>query len=466
MEYDEEVDVEAKRIIGDVIFKHDSTYLYCDSAYLYESSNTLKAYGNVHIAVSDTLNIFGDSLEYSGNTKFAEMHDNVVMKDKQITLTTDHLNYNIEENIANYYDGGRIVGRQNDLTSVTGYYYSDFKEFSFKDSVILVNPKYTMNSDTLKYNTATEIAFFFGPTDIVSKENTIYCENGWYDTKNDVSQFNKNAYLNNKEQTIKGDSLFYDRVTGFGRAFENVILTDTVQNIILMGHYGELNETERISLLTDSTVAKIIGKKDTMFMHSDSLIFVYDSTKVGKTLYSFRKVKYYSMDIQGMCDSLVYDFKDSVIIMSNNPVIWSGENQLYADSIEIYLKNENLDKMYLHNTGFMISKEDTAYYNQVKGKELAGFFKDNKISKITVKGNSETIYFGRDNGYLTGVNKAVSDDLLIFLKQNEINTITFISNADATLYPVEELSPAELKLKDFKWFESKRPKDKHDIFNW
>ncbi|HRW22548.1 MAG TPA: OstA-like protein, partial [Bacteroidales bacterium] len=222
MEYDEKIGNRAMRLIGDVVLKHEDAYMYCDSGYLYRETNSFKAFNNVKILQGDSLLLTGTSLDYFGNTKLAKMRDSVVLKHYNSYLETDSLNYDRNDDVAYYFGGGEIFDIENHLVSKRGYYYTNDKEYIAVDSVILVNPQYKMYADTLKYNTETEIAYFYGPTNIISDSNFIYCENGFYDTRKDLSAFSENAYLINGEQTLKGDSLFYDRNKRMGEAFINV----------------------------------------------------------------------------------------------------------------------------------------------------------------------------------------------------------------------------------------------------
>ncbi len=458
---------DARRLIGNVVFEHDGAMLYCDSAYLYSATNTIDAFSRVHIKASDSLDIYGDLLNYNGNTKLAELTDNVRMVDKQMTLTTNILHYNMETNVGSYFTGGEIVDAQNKLTSRTGYYYTNNKELFFKDSVVLTNPEYKMYSDTLKYNTVSEVAYFFGPTEIISDENIIYCENGWYNTNTDISQYNKNAYLSNDKQTLSGDSLYYDRIKGIGLAFENVEIIDSVENIIVLGNYAEYMEKDGYSIITDSTIAILIAGLDSLFLHSDTLKVVFDSTNTTKFLFAYYKVKLYRFDVQGMCDSLAYCVQDSVMKMFVEPILWSEKNQLTAEYMEMEMKNNKINSMNLYRDALVVEQDDSTNFNQIKGKNMKGKFADNKLKRIFVKGNAQTIYFVRDeHKKLIGVNKSESTDLTIYLKENEISSMTFLELPSEVLYPKNELSPKELFLQDFKWEKQKRPKDKMDIFRW
>lgn len=467
MQFDKRLGDNVKRLIGDVIFEHDSTFLFCDSAYLNDATNNLDAYGNVRIKVSDTLNIYSDILNYDGNKKIAYLNENVKLVDNDAVLTTNHLVYDRKTKIAHYYDGGRIVDTENDLSSYVGYYFTNSKEFFFKDSVVLINPKYTVTSDTLMYNTASEISYFLGPSLITSEENIIYCENGWYNTLTDISRFSRNAYFKKKEQIIKGDSLYYNRNEGIGRATKNVVLFDTVQDIIVKGNVSVYYERKGYSYMTDSATAILIDKADSLFLHADTLKVVFDEDQNAEILFAFYKTKFFKSDLQGKCDSLVYNFIDSTIILYHDPVIWTEDNQLIADTIILFTRDNQVEKMIMNNSCFIISQDDTNSYNQIKGKNMTSFFKDNELYKIIVEGNSETIYYVREEDKsLIGINQARSSEMLIFLENKEFKTITYIEKPDATLFPEEEIPPQERKLKGFIWLDDFRPRNKLDIYKW
>lgn len=465
--YDEAIGKDIQRIIGNVILSHDSTILYCDSAYLNEVTNTVKAFSQVHIRVSDTLNLFSDSLYYDGNTRIARMKSNVQLVDNETVLTTDTLYYNRITQIAQYDDWGKIKNKKNTLVSKYGYYHTDVKEFFFKEKVILMNPKYTMNSDTLLYNTVTETAFFLGPSNIVGKQDSIYCENGWYDTRTDRARFRKNAEIYHGSQMLTGDSIYYERPTGFGQVFRHAMLIDTARDVMLTGHYGEVMRKAGKAFMTDSTVAIFIDKKDSLFLHSDTLRATFDTANTIRNVFAYYKVKFFRDDLQGKCDSLVYHGADSSMMMYRDPVIWSEKNQLSADSVSMTIRNSAADTMVMYNNAFIASKDDTNKFNQVKGRDMIAYFNNNDLYKIRVMGNSETIYFVREEDRsLIGINKAISSNMLIFLEKNEVKSITYIDRPDAVLYPEKEISPYDLKLKGFHWDEAMRPLHKQDIFTW
>jgi lipopolysaccharide export system protein LptA len=463
--YDKAISPDVQRIIGNVVLSHDSAYLYCDSAWLNEVTNSVVAFGNVHIKMSDTLNGFGDSLRYDGNTRIARLLGNAKLVDNQTVLTTDTLIYDRYTRIARYDYWGKIVNDKNVLVSHYGYYCTDTKEFFFKEKVLGFSKTYNLRCDTMRYNTVTEIAYFFGPTTIVGKNDSIYTENGWYNTKTDEARFSKRGKVFHEAQVLTGDTMYYNRTTGFGEAYINAVMVDTAENVMLGGDFGQYYREDGYAFMTDSAVVGLMDESDTLFMHSDTVKGYFDTARNVKKIYAYYHVKFYRADLQGMCDSLVYTGADSTMYMYHSPVIWSGENQLTADTISLTLRNGRMDSLVMHSSSFIISKDDSTRFNQIKGKDIVGYFLDNQLYKIRVLGNAETIYYVReDDGSMIGVNKGVSSTMLIFAEENKVRKITYIGNPAYNLYPEKDLAPNDMKLRGFIWLEEERPLEKKDIY--
>lgn len=465
--YDRKVFEDIQILSGNVVLEHDSVFLYCDSAYLNEVENSVQAFSNIHIEVNDTLNLFGDLLDYSGNTKIAEIYRNVRLVDNQTTLYTDHLYYDRNSNVCYYLENGKIVNEEDHLTSKRGYYYPESREFYFHDDVVLLNPEYTIRSDTLKYTIDTEVAWFLGPSTIESDDDFIYCENGWYDTRTDISRFGLNTYIITGDQTLEADSIYYEHTDGYGLAFGNITLTDTAQDIVLKGNFAEYGRKAGFMTITDSALAMLIDNADTLFLHADTLRSTFDEDQNAEAIIAYYHTKFFRNDLQGMCDSLYYDFVDSVINLYDQPVLWSEENQLTADSVKIWIKNRQVDQITLHSASFIISRDDSTGFNQIKGLNMTGYFTDNELNRIYVASNSETVYYVREeDGSLIGINKAVSGNMWIQVDENKIERVTYIDSPKATLYPEKDFPQEELKLKGFIWYEGRRPVDRFAIFNW
>ena len=457
----------ARRFTGNVIFEHQNATMYCDSAYLFSKKNIIHAYSNVHVSRGDTLHLYGDYMLYNGNTNIGKFRNNVRMEDDETILYTDSLNFNNALNIGYYFEGGRIISEENTLTSEIGYYYANDDLFFYKDSVVLVNPDYTIYSDTLQYNTEGKIAYFLGPTDIFSEENYIYAENGWYKTAEKKFQFNENARFENKEKKLSGDSLYYDELYGFGIAIQNVVMIDTVENLILKGNYAYYIEEPESIFITDSALLiQVSNFTDSLFLHSDAISSNYDSSGIHRILKAYNKVQIFKEDFQARCDSMVYNFKDSVITMYTDPILWAEGNQMTAEKVEIHMKDDELDFFKLIRTAFIVSQKDTSSFDQIRGKEMFGYIRNSQLHRIDVFGNGQTIYFTVDEkvNEIIGVNFAESSDLKIYMNDGALSRIKLIKQPTGTLYPLDQL--AEKKLKDFRWLEYLRPKSKKDIFHW
>jgi lipopolysaccharide export system protein LptA len=453
----------AYRLINNVVFRHKNTTMYCDSAYFYAGGNTLEAFKNVYINQGDSVHIHGDYLFYDGNRRLAQIRKNVRMSTATTQLASQAIDYDLHNNIGYYTSHADILSGENKLRSRIGYYYSRESLYLFRDSVVVVNPDYTIYSDTLRYNTTSNIAYFTGPTRIISDSNTIYCELGWYNTETNISLLKKNASIENRNQTLTGDSLYYERETGHGEAYSNIELVDREQNVILKGNYARVNEIKETALLTDSALFIYLTEDDSVFVHADTLRSEPDST--GKKEFRlYHKARLFKSNLQGKCDSLFYSSADSIIRLFYEPVLWSGENQLSAEFIEIKLKNKQINQLVMQRTAFIINQEDTARFNQVKGKSMICHFRDNDLYRINVYGNGQTIYYAKDKESVIGVNKAESSDLVIYLNEEKVEEIRFLVKPTATLYPLELIAPEELVMKDFKWHIQLRPRKKEDIF--
>lgn len=448
------------KLIGQVQLKQNNTFMWCDSALLFDNENRVEAYGNVRINHNDSVNITGDYLNYNGNERQAFIKGNVVLTDKSIVLTTDQLDYNLNSGEAFFMNGGIIKSDLNTLTSVRGYYYTRVKQFYFNRNVVLTNPDYQMLCDTLLYQTMSKTAFFFGPTNIVGKSEKIYCENGWYDTNKDISQFSRNAKLLSDGKILSADSLFYNRKAKLGKAFKNISLYDSAQKIWIYGDYGQTNDITRVSFVTLNAYAlKLMNKKDTLQMAADTFLLNQKLRKQSEKVIAFRNVKLFKTDLQAICDSLVYESSDSTLTFYKSPVLWNGINQITADTMKFYMVNNSLDSFVFLNNAFVVSQEKGQHFNQVRGRDMNGRFDSSNIKQIYVLGNGQSIYYAKEDSVnYAGINVIDCSEMVFYLNKGKIEKAVFVKNADATLYPLDEQKPENLRLKGFKWLANVRPK--------
>jgi len=472
--------INVAKIVGNARFMQDSVFMRSDFALLDSKLQFLKAVGNVRINQGDSLFLYGDSLDYEGETRIAIVRGNVRLIENDLTLTAPSIRYDLTNNTAYYTEGGQVVSKKNKntLTSNLGYYFSDYKTLSFKGDVKLINPEYVMTSDTLDYNELTEIAYFSGNTFIKGDGNLIFCRNGFYDTRNDISEFNEDAYLISDGHTIKGDKLYYDRNIGLGRAIGNISLKDSVNQIIVTGDYGTRNETNNQSFVTGHTlVSKWFEEEDTLFLSADTIKVVkIDSTK-NNQLFCFHDVRIFKTDLQGVCDSMVYVQSDSLIQLFHSPFIWSENSQMNGDTILILLSAKRIKELRLRDNSFIIdavsvidtSANDTiptGQYNQIKGKNVKAIFSEDTIRTVFVTGNGQSLYFTQEEGEpAQGLNKIDCSEMKIKFEKGTIKQIAFLNKPDGILLPIQDVTLKDQQLKGFLWKIEERPSSKTSLIH-
>lgn len=461
---------DAQILVGDVVFRHDSIYMYCDSACFYEKSNSLEAFNNVKMVQGDTLFLYGDHLFYDGNTQMAQVRNNVRMENRTTTLTTDSLNYDRIANLGYFFDGGTLMDEQNVLTSDWGEYSPATKMSVFNYEVKLVNPQFTLTSDTLRYNTDTKIASIVGPSDIDSDENHIYSELGFYYTQQGQAELLNRSVLTNNGKQMTGDSLFYDRNRGIGEAFRNVELVDTINKNMLTGDYCFYNQLTGYAFATDKAVATDFSQGDSLFIHADTLqLYTYhvNTDSVYREARAFHKVRFYRTDLQGVCDSLVFSSKDSCLTLYHDPILWNGKQQLLGEKIMVYMNDSTIDWAHIQNQTLSVEQLDSVNYNQVSGKDMKAYFQGGEMKQVDVIGTVRLVYYPMEkDSTLLGMNTSETSQLSMFLENRKLKKMTMSPQSNGTLYPMSQIPPTQMKLDNFAWFDYVRPLNKEDIFNW
>lgn len=260
------------------IFSHEGSTLSADSANFNQTANTFDAFGTVVITQTNGTTVYSDALNYNGNTRVALLTRNVRLVDGTATLTTDRLSYNMGTRIGTYTGGGKIVNEEDVLTSKSGYYFANSNDAYFRYDVDVMTPDAHITTDTLRYNSVTKIAYFYGPTNIYGRSDStrLYTENGSYHTVTEQAFFGKKNLYTQGSKSLKGDSLFYDGKTGFGRAINNITFIDTAEKIILKGGLGVYNEADESTLVTRNAYVIFVTENDStstdsIYMTADTL---------------------------------------------------------------------------------------------------------------------------------------------------------------------------------------------------
>jgi lipopolysaccharide assembly outer membrane protein LptD (OstA) len=459
------------KLIGDVAFKQGSMFLYCDSAYQFPKTNKVEAMGNVRMVQGDTLTLTCKKLLYDGNTKQATALGNVLLRDNTMSLESAQLNYSRTNNIAYYTTPSKIKDKDNVLTSTYGQYHTNTKTFQFKKNVHLVNTvkQYTIDADTLEYNTSTKIATFLGPAKLTSKDGDVEAhESGSYDTAKGVMYVKGKSKVKYGKFEIEAQKIDFNEVSEIGLAYGNAQLKSPSDSVVIMA--------DKLLYNKNSGVAKAIGKpvfkgwknNDTLFITSDTMISVRRLDKDKKTTIEeyikiYNHVKIVRKGMQGICDSMVYNGLDSMITMYGNPTLWNGKTQLTADTIKLKLKDGQLYKMYMNVKAFIVMEDTVGNFNQVAGRRMEATFKNNALSSVFVDGNSESLFYVLEGDSLvTGINKSICSRIKIGIKDNKVNGVTFLKKPEARFIPPHEVQEPEKRLKGFKWLKALKP-ERQDI---
>lgn len=579
LSFDQMIGPDYRVLTGNVQFSHEGALMFCDSAHLYQASNSLYAFGNVHMEQGDTLFLYGAWMFYDGFSKLAKVREKVRLENNGATLFTDSLNYDRVTDIGYFFEGGLLVDSTNELSSQYGQYSPDTKHAEFKNDVKLTNPNFVLTTKQLNYNTETKIADIVSPTEIVSDSGYIYSTAGWYNTITDESRLLNRSYAISDRKRLTADTLFYNSSKRIGEGYGGVILEDSTGQITLKGEYGYSDEVKDSALLSKNALFIDHSSEDTLYLHADTLISykitilgtpknivdslkrdsaklkkkikllkteslrnptdslksdsinridrsiltaldslqtdslerkkmlsAFDSLKsdslstkskdkklltamsllntgkesikprkdtiivvqdsVFSAIKAYKGVRFYRKDIQGVCDTMKYSDRDSVMNMINDPVLWAEKQQLSGEYMKLYTYNSKPKMLHVLGSAIAVSYEVDSFYNQLSGKELKAFFDSSEVIRVELEGNAEAIFLPRDDkNVIMGFNRMEGSSMTIFRKDGKMEKMILWPQPKGKFYPLGKLDPQAKYLKNFEWLEPQRPKNPDDVLS-
>jgi len=450
--------------LGNVYVEINGATIRCKRVEMYQKENRLEAMGDVVMNQGDTIVQTSKFANYNGNTQLAKSWGNVVLKDPTMTLTTETLHFNRKNQHLYYQTKGTIKDSVNVLVSNRGNYYLKTKKFEAKSNVTVTNPDQVIKTNHLEYYTDSGKAYLFDPSTITGNKSLIYTERGFHDSKKKISYLTKNSWIKYDDRKIEGDSLFYDQNKEFSSATGNIKVTDTINNGVIKGGYGEFFRAKDSAFITKRAVAISLVEKDSLYIHGDTLLLTGKPKK--RIVRAYSHVKFYKSDLQGKCDSLYSSQSEGITKMFRKPVLWSQENQITGDVIHFINDKESqkIDSLKVLGNAFMIQK-DSVGFNQNSGRKILGKFKDNDLRLVDIIGNSEIINFVRnEDKELIGITKMRSSSIHLEMENKQISFIEFRTKPSGKTFPEDQLHKNDRKLKGFIWRESEQPNDKEGIF--
>jgi len=466
------------KVDNQVYFDHDGIEVWCDNAVFYKEANFFKAYGNIRMQQGDSVRMTSNYAEYNGDTEFAFASGKVKMTRPQTTLETDSLFFDRIKQQAYYRSGGKVTDTASVLTSTIGRYFMEEDKYSFVNNVVVTNPEYKINSEQLDFYSESGHAYLYGPSTIVSETSTVYCERGFYDTRADNGYFVKNSQINYDNRILKGDSLYFNRKNSFASATNNIRVIDTINDSRVSGHYAEVYRDKDSVFITKKALAASLQDRDTLFIHSDTIMITGKPEK--RILRGFYDVRIFKEDqtgentMSGRSDSIYSDQQSGLTKLINisskangKPVLWSAENQMTGDSIHLQSnpKTEQLDSLLVFDNAFLIQKDSIEGYNQLKGKILTGYFRENELYEVVIDKNTETLNYMRNSeNELIGINKTLASSIRILFADQQIEDIYYYNQVDGNLTPEADFPPNARQLQGFNWRGEERILSKEGLF--
>ncbi len=496
---------------GNVIFEHDGTKLYSDSAVYYQDTNFFRAWSRVRI-INDTVSMASDSLEYDGNTRVAKGFDNVHLKDTKSDLYADYVEYNrltdvavasgnvvmIDPNqrietphmvydrktgIARTDAGAIIRGNDGTVTHTqTLVYNANSKEISFDRNVTIETPDYRIVSDRMIMNQATDVTEFLGYSRVSDRKdptNYILMPNGGgiFNKRTGEAFLKKRSTVYRQGKELHGDEMYFNDKTGYGWAKGDVLIDDPEEKRFIRGEWGEAFRELDSAYVTGNAYAVKAFSVDSLYFHADTIMAVQrkDSTKLIRGYFNAR---FYKSNANGKADSIAYNETLGIMKFFRDPIMWSGGQQITGDTIYAYnnVIKEVMDSVRVWNNAFAIAQVDSLSdkdFNQVKGKFMMGLFLDNKLDWIEVHENAQSVTFVDEEEdpennkpkERIGINLSDCGIIEADINGSDVEVLSCRIQATSKLYPESKLPDKSRYLKDFKWRGDEQLKRWQDIFD-
>lgn len=467
---------------GKVFLEHKGSTLKADTVIFYTEENFVKAIGNTELLTSDGNRITAEEIEYDGNSQRGIARKKVILSDPQQTIKTEILYYDRVPNIAYFNTGGTIYSGNNTIWTKTATYNINSKTVDVAGNVNIDNDQYRVEGSKIIQNQNTNTAEFLGPTTIFNKKkpsNYVYTEKGNYKMNSKEVYLNKNSRIYYNGKILKGDTMYFNQQTGFGTAKGNVTLDDPRENRFIKGGYGEIFEAKDSAMITEKPYAVKIFKKDSLYFSAEKILAFQKLEKnQSKKSYlrAFHKARMFKSNIQARADSLSFNETDGELHLIKKPILWTGQRQITGDDMRAYfnIEKEQIDSLKIIGNAFAISKVDSLNlkdeFNQVKGKLMSVYLKNNEINLIKVIENAQAITYAESENSKTkemdrlGIAISTCGEIETLFQNKKVNVISCKIEANTDIYPMSKISPQQRKFSDFNWNTKDRPKKWQDIF--
>lgn len=479
---------------------------------IYNMANGMAYYPVPGQIMQDSSRLSSNTGYYNTNTKYFNYIGDVEVMHPKFVVCTDSMDYDTHTKKAIFKTFTTIRGENGNMTAERGWYNIETKESYFSGRSRVDNEKYILMGDTLNYDSEKDFGWARGNVVFVSKTDSLITvgDEGIRVGSQGITKINGSTitqYISqNQTALIAGDSL---------RIIEKPKLTagsvpvagDSLQaieppemmaadSLSISGdslHAIEPPKVPADSLLISGDSLRAIGKlkveagsipvagdslhaieppkvtADSLTAASNTLSPASDtlqntpkkepSREDVQYIIATGNVKVYRTDMQSISDSLIYNALDSTVGYYKEPVLWHRRNQIKADSIDVFLKNNRINRMEMVRNCFIIEQDSLLNFNQIKGRNINAYFTDSsRLEQIDIYGNAESKYFILDeNNKIVGLDLSQCSSMKFIFVNDELEDIHFYGDVDSRLVPPGEITQAESRFEDFNYRISEKP---------
>jgi lipopolysaccharide export system protein LptA len=488
-------------LYSNVVLLHGNQKLFTETLH-YDLNTNVATYETGALLTNDTTQLTSIRGYYYVNLDELYFKDSVVVVDPQFELKSDTLLYNTRTKFV-YFLGPTLI-TQNDsrIYCEDGYYDTEGQKAEFAQNPQYERDSTRANSRVMRYDGALREVRLIGDAQFDDGARCAEADIIRYDEVNDIFDLWGRARYEDNDQEVAGDSLRYnrrletyatrgrsrvsnppqileaelidfDKSSGLGIAWGQVVWQDTSERISILcdtANYNNKtsffrawgNDYERPILLSEVDA-------DTLFLSADTLIsYRPDSLENDsvRMMLAFNDVRIFKSNLQGRCDSLVYDGTDSTFRFFVNPVMWSDSSQFSADTMHIKMADNKIDRILLYQQSTIINTNDEIFYNQIQGKYITVFFADSEIRRMFVDGNALSVYYAQnEEKAYSGVNKTLCAEMMMYFEEGELDNIRFYTQPEGEFLPMDKANHEGLKVPGFRWEISRRPRNLDDLKN-
>lgn len=401
-----------------------------------------------------------DTLKYNTETEIATFLGPTLITQDSARIYCEKGFYNLENRSAEFYQNAEYVKGEQIAIAKKIKYDGNKKEVRLEEDAVFKENDKIATADVIRYEEETEITHLEGNAIYQDPDQYIESDIILYNQREETFASKGRSKLLDPPQILIADQIDYNKESERGIAQGNVVWIDTVENITVECEHADYNKTTDYLIASGGRpfVTSLVDE-DTMYLSSDTLISFREPGEDSlRTMLAYQNVKIFKADLQAVCDSLSYSSVDSIFRFYQDPIIWSDTTQFTADTVNMFMKDDQIHRIYLINDAFIINSPDETFFNQIKGKDITAMFKDNELRRMKVNGNAESVYYARDDedAYIA-VNKTKSSRMLVFFGNNEIDDIRFYKKPEATLSPMKQTNHEALKMQGFNWQTQLRP---------